>query len=187
MVIKMNYVELNRTLYHGSNMSFSAINLSKSAPKKDFGQGFYTTTDKFQAEKFARLKAKRAKASKGYVEIFTLNSIDDLIVKRFDAANEEWFDFILCNRGYSKFATNTINDVFDIVIGPVANDAVGLVLNQFVVGVYGEPTSTEPKATAIRLLLTQKLHNQVFFGTESAVSRLSFAGVYDVCFDRASY
>jgi hypothetical protein len=34
-----------------------------------------------------------------------------------------------------------------------------------------------------RLLLTQNLHNQVFFGTEKAVSFLAFSEVYDVCID----
>ena len=36
---------------------------------------------------------------------------------------------------------------------------------------------------SIRLLLTQKLHNQIFFGTEKAVSCLIFLEVYDVCID----
>jgi len=93
--MKTNYAELYKPLYHGSNVSFLVIDLSKSAQKKDFGQGFYTTTDKIQAEKFARLKAKRMKTKKGYVEVFYLNNPDDLLVKKFDSAKEEWFDFIL--------------------------------------------------------------------------------------------
>ena len=183
----MNYAELYKPLYHGSNVSFSVIDLSKSAPNKDFGRGFYMTADKLQAEKFARLKAIRMKANKGYVEGFSFINFDDLIIKQFDSANEEWFDFILNNRGFGKyadkFADNKINEMFDIVIGPVANDAVGLVLNQFIAGVFGDPSLTESKETAIRLLLTQKLKTQIFFGTEKAVSRLSFSEVYDVCID----
>ena len=176
----MNYSELHKLLYHGSNISFSAIDLSKSIPKKDFGRGFYTTTDKNQAEKFARLKAKRIHSKKGYVEIFSITDFTDLAIFEFNSANEEWFDFVLRNRGYDNFAAIAQNDVFDIVIGPVANDAVGLVINQFIAGVYGDPLSIEAKTTAIRLLLTQKLHRQVFFGTEKAISRLSFLEVYDV-------
>ncbi|MCL2129899.1 MAG: DUF3990 domain-containing protein [Treponema sp.] len=183
----MNYTEFPKQLYHGSNVSFSAIDLTKSVPNKDFGRGFYMTRDKFQAEKFARLKAKRMKANKGYVEVFSINSFDDLIIKQFNSASEEWFDFILSNRGFGKFAgkfaADNINNIFDIVIGPVANDAVGLVLNQFIAGVYGDPLLAESKATAIRLLLTQKLHNQVFFGTAKAISYLVFLEVYDVLID----
>jgi hypothetical protein len=45
------------------------------------------------------------------------------------------------------------------------------------------PKSAEAKATAIRLLLTQNLNNQVFFGTESAILQLRFCEVYDVQID----
>jgi hypothetical protein len=31
-------------LYHGSNMVFEEVQLSKSRDKRDFGRGFYTTT-----------------------------------------------------------------------------------------------------------------------------------------------
>jgi hypothetical protein len=177
----MSYPELSEPLYHGSDVSFSSIDLTQNAPKKDFGRGFYTTNNKFQAEKFARLKANRAKANKGYVTVFRFQESDGLRIKYFSESNEEWFDFVLYNRGYSELAHSLIKDDFDIVIGPVANDAVGLVLNQFIVGIYGDPESNEAKETAIRLLLTQKLNNQVYFKTEKAVVRLIFSEVYDVC------
>jgi hypothetical protein len=179
----MDYPELltdTTVLFHGSDTSFTEIELVCSIPKKDFGRGFYTTSDKFQAEKFARLKAKRVKADKGYVMIYKFQNKDGMNIKQFSASNEEWFDFVLCNRGYDRFASRKIESIFDIVIGPVANDAVGLVMNQFISGVYGDPTTSESKETAIRLLLTQKLHNQIFFATESAISCLVFSGVYDV-------
>jgi len=178
----MNYAELDSPLYHGSDTSFTVIDLSKSAPKKDFGSGFYTTNDSIQAEKFALMKAKRTHSSQGYVEVFHLQNYEGLHIKKFDNSDEEWFDFILCNRGYDSLSTVNVDIFFDIVIGPVANDAVGLVLNQFIAGVYGEPGTSEAKETAIRLLLAQKLHNQVFFGTEKAVERMRFSEVYDVTF-----
>jgi hypothetical protein len=179
----VNYSELSKPLYHGSTSSFSEIDLSQSVPRKDFGRGFYATNDSFQAEKFARLKAKRARIAKGYVVVFRFQNAEGLNIKQFPYSNEEWFDFVLRNRGYGELAAPMSDDAFDIVIGPVANDAVGLILNQYIVGVYGDPETAEAKATAIRLLLTQKLHNQVFFGTERAVSRLSFLEAYDVYVD----
>ena len=42
-------------LYHGSNMVIEQIDLSKCKPYKDFGQGFYLTEIKEQAEQMARL------------------------------------------------------------------------------------------------------------------------------------
>jgi len=37
------------TLFHGSNQDFTAIDLSKSKDKRDFGKGFYTTIIREQA------------------------------------------------------------------------------------------------------------------------------------------
>jgi len=176
----MDYTELSKLLYHGSFVAVSEIDLSRSVPKKDFGQGFYTTNDKEQAEKFARLKAKREHTEKGYVSVFRFQNTGDFSVRKFGAVDEEWFDFVLRNRGFAEFASPAQREAFDIVIGPVADDAVGLVLNQFIVGTYGVPSSAEARETAIRLLLTQKLHNQLFFGAEQAVSHLIFQEAYDV-------
>ena len=41
-------------LYHGSNIMIERIDLSKCRPYKDFGQGFYLTEIKAQAEQMAR-------------------------------------------------------------------------------------------------------------------------------------
>ena len=44
-------------LYHGSNMKIGQIDLAKCRPYKDFGQGFYLTQIKEQAEQMARRTA----------------------------------------------------------------------------------------------------------------------------------
>lgn len=41
-------------LYHGSNIVIDQIDLSKCKSYKDFGQGFYLTEIKEQAEQMAR-------------------------------------------------------------------------------------------------------------------------------------
>ena len=181
--MSMRYNELSELLYHGSASSFTEIDLSYSAPNKDYGQGFYTTNSLVQAEKFARLKARRTGNSQGYVEVFNFKGAHDLRVLYFEAADDAWLDFILGNRGFQSLRlTNRAFD-FDIAIGPVANDAVGTVLNQFTAGAFGNPLDMESRATAIRLLASQVLHNQVFFKTAQAVDRLSFIEVHDVPVD----
>ena len=45
-------------LYHGTNVDFSVIDLSKSKQFKDFGQGFYLTDIRKQAEELASKKAR---------------------------------------------------------------------------------------------------------------------------------
>ncbi|MDR3305643.1 MAG: DUF3990 domain-containing protein, partial [Clostridiales Family XIII bacterium] len=92
-VIPVNYTELSKPLYHGSDMAVSEIDLSQSVPKKDFGCGFYTTNDSVQAEKFAQLKAKRAQQGKGYVSVFRCQSTGGSLVKKFASADREWFGY----------------------------------------------------------------------------------------------
>ena len=40
-------------LYHGTNVQFDNIDLKKSKPNKDFGQGFYLSDNRAQAEELA--------------------------------------------------------------------------------------------------------------------------------------
>ncbi|WP_456000828.1 DUF3990 domain-containing protein [Prevotella sp.] len=44
------------TLYHGSNQIVMVIDFAKSKPNKDFGKGFYLSTDKQQALEMAEYK-----------------------------------------------------------------------------------------------------------------------------------
>ena len=45
-------------LYHGTNIDFKDINLLKSHKYKDFGQGFYLTDIRSQAEQMAAKNSK---------------------------------------------------------------------------------------------------------------------------------
>lgn len=48
------------TLYHGSYAPISVIDLSKCANGKDFGRGFYVTSDKDQAVRFIKTSLLKA-------------------------------------------------------------------------------------------------------------------------------
>ena len=50
-------------LYHGSYCEVKAPDLAKCAKRKDFGQGFYLTTSKEQAESFLRTSIAKAIAT----------------------------------------------------------------------------------------------------------------------------
>jgi len=41
-------------LYHGTNLDFAEIDLKKSKPNKDFGQGFYLSREYAQAMDIAK-------------------------------------------------------------------------------------------------------------------------------------
>lgn len=154
-------------LYHGTNKPFEQIDLSKSKPNKDFGKGFYLTSDKQQAIDMA--KAKIDQQGEGEVIVYafefdtTFLSSGELKVKSFDTYSEEWALFILANR--NNFATTPIHD-YDIVIGPIANDRVGFQLRRYI----DELIDLE---TLVRKLTYMKgITIQYFFGTPSAISKL---------------
>ena len=44
-------------LYHGSNVIIENIDLTRSKPNKDFGRGFYLSSDEEQAFRMAALKS----------------------------------------------------------------------------------------------------------------------------------
>ena len=46
-------------LYHGSTMTVRKPAIFRNRSKTDFGKGFYTTTNREQAEKWAQIKKNR--------------------------------------------------------------------------------------------------------------------------------
>ena len=46
-------------LYHGTNADFGEIDLRKSKPNKDFGQGFYLSREYTQAMAMAKTKVEQ--------------------------------------------------------------------------------------------------------------------------------
>jgi hypothetical protein len=167
-------------LYHGSTVKVNTIDLAMSASGKDFGRGFYTTPLRDQAVKFAFIKARRAGGDRGFVSVFQYTYMPGVTIKKFEKAHTEWLSFVLENRGFSRKGKDAAGTLADIVIGPAANDAVGLVLNQLLIGTYGDPASPEAQNIVIQLLDTTRLKNQVFFGTEKAVSCLQFLEAFEI-------
>lgn len=45
-------------LYHGTNVEFEFIELSRSKPNKDFGRGFYMSDNYAQSMEMAKVKVQ---------------------------------------------------------------------------------------------------------------------------------
>ena len=114
-------------LYHGSNIVIGQIDLTKSKPNKDFGQGFYLSDNESQALEMAEFKAMQL-GGNPIVSRFefddTIMSDTSLKVLRFEEYSEEWADFVLKNRD------GVATEKYDIVYGPIANDKVGLQIRE---------------------------------------------------------
>lgn len=151
-------------LYHGTNVDFDVIDLTKSNKYKDFGQGFYLTDIRSQAEELA---AKKSRLFGGYPVIqeyefdeSLLNSAE-LKVLKFGKPSTEWAEFIFKNRNRD----NNFTHDYDIVIGPIANDGVAYLL-----GRYEEGTLTIEELSD--KLDFKKLNSQYFFGTNKSLKYL---------------
>lgn len=121
-------------LYHGTNETFSSIDLSKSRIGKDFGIGFYLTSDKSVAQRQAERKLMQW--GKGEARVFAYKweeeKTSDLSIMQFDKYSVEWANFILQNR---QNRTNQNRHQYDIVVGPIADDTIGFQIRRFQDGI----------------------------------------------------
>lgn len=102
-----------RTFYHGSTMKFDEIDLSKAKEGKDFGKGFYVTTNKEQAISWANRNPNK----KGYLYEYTisdnieLENIQDYRVKVLNFYNREWADYVsLCRYEFYESGDDIVYD-----------------------------------------------------------------------------
>lgn len=156
------------TLYHGSNVVIDEIDLSKSRKGKDFGCGFYLNADKNQAMEMAIRTSRRMMEGTPVLNTYKFDenilNIKDtpLAIKTFDGYSIEWAEFIMMNR---KNLSDTPAHKYDIVIGPIANDTVGLQMRRFIQGYISIGRMIEE-------LKFKKAAIQYFFGIELAISYL---------------
>lgn len=152
-------------LYHGTNKAFDAIDLRKSKPNKDFGQGFYLSREYSQAMEMAKTKIEQLKT--GYPTVLTFEvdevQMNQLKVLRFESYTLEWAKFILMNR--NNDCGKPMHD-YDIVYGPIANDRVGVQLWKF------ENQIIDLETFEKNLHRMEGITFQYFFGTEHAIKLL---------------
>lgn len=156
------------TLYHGSNVEIEQIDLSCSKRGKDFGRGFYLNANMQQAQDMAIRTTRTLMTGQPVVNAFEfdeslLDGHTGLNVKIFDEYSPEWAEFVLKNRSNN---TDTQAHPFDIVVGPIANDTVGVQIRRFINGYI-------PMKILIDELRYHGNHAvQYFFGTAKAVKLL---------------
>lgn len=152
-------------LYHGTNAVFDEIDLTKSKPNKDFGQGFYLSREYTQAMDMAKIKVEQLESGVPTVITFEADETKMLSLKvlRFDDYSEEWAKFILLNR--NNASRQPAHD-YDIVIGPIANDRVGVQLWKY------ENQSIDLPTLVHNLRNMKGITFQYFFGTENAIKIL---------------
>lgn len=157
-------------LYHGSTELIKYPKILEQQRLLDFGKGFYTTTNKEQAERWAAIKQKRtSRTAKAIITVYELDenllNSEILKVKIFTQANEAWLDFVIHNRNIES-GTN-----YDIVIGPVANDTLYQTFILYEAGIL-------TKKETIARLKVHPLFDQLSFNTQKALEYLKYIRSY---------
>lgn len=122
-------------LYHGSNIKISEIDLSRSKRGKDFGRGFYLNANMKQAMDMAVRTSRTLGEGSPVISAFDFDietaEADGLDIKVFPDYSEEWAEFVVRNR---KNNTDKPIHEHDIVIGPIADDTVGVQIRRYIMG-----------------------------------------------------
>ena len=143
------------TVYHGSKdiVEFPEIRITKY--NKDFYFGFYCTTLREQAKRWAtRFNGK------GILNEYVYIPNDDLVVKKFPEMSEEWLDFIVaCRSGKSHS--------YDVVEGPMADDTIFNYVQNFLDGKISREAFWD-------LAKFKKPTHQISFHTAKALASLLF-------------
>ena len=154
-------------VFHGSYTKIEHIDLSKCEIGRDFGQGFYVTKLRSQAEFWAERKGLANKAE-GVVTEFEFNENAflhfNLKVLRFSGYDDNWLDFVVKNR---NTALPQPTHDYDIVEGPIADDRIATRITKYVKGDI-------PKQQFLEELKFAKETHQICFCTGRSLQMLDY-------------
>lgn len=110
------------TVYHGGYMPVEHPQIRIGKNTKDFGNGFYCTIIKEQAQRWAKRYNTRI------VSVYEVRLNSDLRIKEFKDMTDEWLDFIIdCRSGKEHD--------YDVVIGAMANDQIYNYVSDYMDGI----------------------------------------------------
>ena len=156
-------------LYHGSDIIVKNPDILHSQICLDFGSGFYVTSVKEQAERWAKRKGLLQGNEKGIVSIYEYTEDNNFKIKDFADDLETWIDFVCdCRNGSDSYKK------YDLIKGKVANDKVFRVVDMYKQGIWDkERTSREIKV--------YETYDQFAFVTQKSIdSMLVYKGCFEV-------
>ena len=169
---------LRTILYHGTASEIQQVDVKLGRERKDFGKGFYMAVSKSQAigmmhkkyrEVVRRSKGKLdgAYSEKLYEIMLDKNYMPKLNIKVFYGADLEWLDFVLMCR-----EKGGMPHVYDMVVGPTADDDTAFCLKAYWDGLYGKVGSDAAKRILINNLETENLGIQYYIGKQEVADQL---------------
>lgn len=156
-------------LYHGSDCIVNKPDILHSNKRLDFGQGFYLTSVKEQAERWAKRKSLIHQNKTSFINIFEFTEKEHFKIKDFMDDLNNWLDFVVdCRNG------NSLYKQFDLIKGKVADDKVFRVVDMYKRGIWD-------KKRALEEIKVYKIYDQINFITQKAIDEmLVFKKSYEV-------
>jgi len=160
-------------VYHGSIYTVETPILTKGKSNYDFGQGFYVTTIKIQAEKWAKKRAA-TRGKDAIVNCYEFNE-SNLKILKLNGYCREWLNYVIQNRSVKSSIVD-----YDVVLGNVADDDVANAVDEYVRRVQqGRATETQYLALMEELSFATK-NDQYCIKTEKGLANLKFVKSYEV-------
>ena len=147
-------------VYHGSSVIVERPDILHSYRSLDFGKGFYLTTVREQAERWARRKSDLLGSPKAIISQYQLD-LDPAVlrIKTFPDDLREWIDFVCdCRDGKEAYAA------YDVIVGKVANDKVFRVVDLYHSGIWD-------RERALREIRAYPDYDQIAMITQEAIDR----------------
>lgn len=148
-------------VYHGGTEFIDKPDCKCGRKNLDFGQGFYVTDIRDQAEKWTK-NMSRSRNKPALLNRYRLNRetiIKEMHCKIFDSYDVQWLEFIIANRSGQNIAKQ-----YDYVEGGVANDRVIDTINLYMAGLM-------ELSTALRELSKHRPNNQMCILNQDIVDK----------------
>ncbi|MBQ9119137.1 MAG: DUF3990 domain-containing protein [Lachnospiraceae bacterium] len=146
-------------VYHGTTEIIKHPEVRFSKKYLDFGQGFYLTTFKEQAEKWAKRKGSRL-GKAAIVNEYELGEFQSYRYLEFKDENEQWLDFVCaCRKG------EMIYQKYDIIRGNVADDDVFKTVDMYFRGLWS-------KEQTLKELRYYKMNDQICIVNQELIDKV---------------
>jgi hypothetical protein len=178
-------IDLESPLYHGSYTEIKTPNLSFARRATDFGNGFYLTDNREQADEIALDRGDLKNLAYGVNNQYAYSEKNAVLCFNFEKADVPWLEFVLFNRDVrsreyvNQARCQELLATYDIIIGPVADDDLSPTINELIITLQNLPANNPERVARIKSdtisdLRPYRYKYQVCFRTPAALNNLIF-------------
>jgi hypothetical protein len=140
----------------------------------DFGKGFYVTTLRGQAEKWALRRASMAVTRTPIISTYEF-SPEGLNILSFEGYTEEWLDFVVENR---QRVTKPLSHTYDAIFGNIADDDVVATVDEYMRLLLAKRVNRDVKNATIFQRTFEPPNNRYCIAIQKGIEALKFIKSY---------